>query len=103
MSLSRYQETLVVWAEYRLSRWVSQALKALQEAWKRIDDLEQKVAAARAEGHTVRGSADRQLRETIAQSDRLQVFDILEVFHTEQHFSSASSAARPQIICCMFQ
>jgi len=49
-----------------------QALKALQEAWKRIDDLEQKVAAARAEGHTVRGSADRQLRETIAQSDRLQ-------------------------------
>ena len=50
-----------------------QALKALQEAWKRIDDLEQKCAAARAVGQSTRGSGERALRDAAAQVDRLQV------------------------------
>ncbi len=50
-----------------------QALKALQEAWKRIDDLEQRCAAARAEGQHTRGSSERAQRESHTQSARLEV------------------------------
>lgn len=50
-----------------------QALKALQEAWKRIDDLEQKCAAARAEGASAKGLSERAHRESQARMDRLQV------------------------------
>lgn len=52
---------------------MSQALKAVQEAWKRIDDLEQKCAAARAEGASAKGLSERAHRDSQARVDRLQV------------------------------
>ena len=45
----------------------------MQEAWKRIDDLEQKCAAARAEGASAKGLSERAHRDSQARVDRLQV------------------------------
>jgi hypothetical protein len=45
----------------------------VQEAWKRIDDLEQKCAAARAEGASAKGLSERAHRDSQARVDRLQV------------------------------
>lgn len=55
-----------------------QALKAVQEAWKRIDDLEQKCAAARAEGQSAKGSSERARRDSQARVDRLQVITMTQ-------------------------
>lgn len=61
-----------------------QALKALAEAWKRIDALEQGVAAARAEEVAAKTTIARQMREMDSLSHRHQALEA-ELAEAEAH------------------